>query len=246
MSIDPAYVAAASDFVLGRTEEGDLHNAYAAAVALTRRRPDSMEAHFALSYVPRFAGLVDEAAAECNTAFLLDPRAQTSGLRSCASVFILRGDYARAATYADLDHGSDFAKAMNLEILGRQRREAEALRLGSPRMPGWNSYDLLLACMAHRPAAQVGALAGAVRVSTDPETNHFVAEHFAYSGMQDKAIAFLTAAIRGGFCSYPAIQGDPYFAGLRMHPQFKTVLTNAEACHSTFVADRNRGTPGGS
>ncbi|MGH9886078.1 MAG: protein kinase domain-containing protein, partial [bacterium] len=88
VAIDPEYVAAASGLILGRVEDGDLQAAYAAAVDLTTRRPDSMEAHFALSYVLRFAGLVDEAAVECDTAFLLDPRAQTSGLRSCASVFM--------------------------------------------------------------------------------------------------------------------------------------------------------------
>ena len=55
--------------------------------------PDSIDAHFVLSYVLRYAGLLDEAAMQCETAFLLDPRSQTSGLRSCAFVFVLRGDY---------------------------------------------------------------------------------------------------------------------------------------------------------
>ena len=197
-----------------------------------------MESHFILSYVLRYAGLVDESAAECETAFLLDPRATTAGLRSCALVFILRGDYARAATYADLDHGSDFAKAMNLQILGRQRREAEALKLGSPKMPAWNSFDMLLGCMAHRPAPEVETLASAVRESTDPETNYLVAEHFAYCDKQDKAIAFLTAAVRGNYCGYPAIETDPYFTRLRTHPQFDSVLAKAKACNAAFVAGR--------
>ena len=147
-----------------------------------RRRPDSIDAHFVLSYVLRYAGRLDESAMECETAFLLDPRTQTSGLRSCAFVFVLRGDYAKAKKYVDLDHGSDFAKALTILMLVRDGKESEAVALGSPNMPQWNSYDLLLACAAHRPPSEIDALAAAVRPSDDPETNFFAAAHLAYCG----------------------------------------------------------------
>ena len=121
--LDPEYVAASAGLVLGRTERGDLVQAHRQAVELVRRRPDSIDAHFVLSYVLRYAGRLDESAMECDTAFLLDPRTQTSGLRSCAFVFVLLGDYAKAKKYADLDHGSDFAKALTILMLVRDGKE---------------------------------------------------------------------------------------------------------------------------
>ena len=127
LAVDPNYIAAGSGLIVSRVERGDLIEAYRVGEDLVRRRPDNADAHFALSYVLRFAGLLDESARQCDTAFLLDPRAQASGLRSCAVVFLLRGDYPRAMNYVDLDHGSDWAKALSIHILVRNGKEAEAL-----------------------------------------------------------------------------------------------------------------------
>ena len=238
LAIDPEYIAAASGLALGRTERGDLIGAYQRAVDLVARRPDSIDAHFILSYVLRYAGLLDEAGTQCETAFLLDPHTQTSGLRSCAIVFTLRGDYPRAMKYVDLDHGSDYAKALSILILGRQGRLEEARAIGSPAIPQWNSYDMLLACMARRPASEVNALAANVKASDDPETNYLSASHLAYCGHADRAIALLAQAVRGNYCAYPALDSDPYFDRVRTRPEFADVRAAAIACQKSFLARR--------
>jgi serine/threonine protein kinase len=236
--LDPDYVAASAGLVLSRTERGDLVQAYRQAVDLVRRRPDSIDAHFVLSYVLRYAGRLDESAMECEAAFLLDPRTQTSGLRSCAFVFVLRGDYVTAKKYADLDHGSDFAKALTILMLVRDRKEGQAVALGSPNMPQWNSYDLLLACAARRPASEIAALAAAVGSSDDPEINFFAAAHLAYCGQFEQALTVLRAAIQGKYCGYPAMESDPYFAKLRSTPGYAAVRDQARACARDFVDRR--------
>ena len=96
----------------------------------------------------RYAGLLNEAAERCDAAFVLDRKMQTSGLRTCAMVFVLRGDYPRAMNYLQLDQGSDFAKALTIDMLARQGRTQEALQVGAPNIPGWKSYDVLRACLA--------------------------------------------------------------------------------------------------
>ena len=95
LSLDPNYVAAAAGLMVSRVERGELVAAYRSAVDLVARRPDSADAQFVLSYVFRYAGLLNEAAERCDTALVLDRKMQTNGLRSCAMVFILRGDYPR-------------------------------------------------------------------------------------------------------------------------------------------------------
>ena len=66
-------------------------------------------------------------------------------------VFMLRGDYPRTVNYLRFDQGSDFAKALTIDMLARQGRTEEALQLGAPNIPGWKSYDLLRACIAGQP-----------------------------------------------------------------------------------------------
>ena len=150
VTIDPGYIPAAAGLVVSRADRGELVEAHERAQDLVRRRPDSVDAHFVLSYVLRFAGLWDESASHCERALLLDPQTQTAGLRSCAILFLLRGDYPRALTYLNLDRGSAWWRAISLDMLVRQGKKQDALEIGSPRIPQWASYDLLLACVQDR------------------------------------------------------------------------------------------------
>ena len=153
-------------------------------------------------------------------------------------MFVLRGDYVTAKKYVDLDHGSDFAKALTILMLVRDRKESQAVALGSPKMPQWKSYDLLLACAAHRPASEIDTLAAAVRSSDDPETNFFAAAHLAYCGQLERALSVLSAAVRGKYCGYPAMESDPYFTSLRSTPGYAAVREQARACAQDFVDRR--------
>src|SRR5579863_6135327 len=66
LSLDPNREMAASNLIVNRVERGELGRAYDAATDLVRRRPQSADAHFALSYVLRYAGMQEKAAQECN------------------------------------------------------------------------------------------------------------------------------------------------------------------------------------
>src|SRR5205807_2036710 len=82
-------------------EWGDLGRAYDAASDLVRRRPQSADAHFALSYVLRYAGMLAESTQECNTARQLDPG--NFLFRSCAWSFLEMGKMDRAMDFVQLD-----------------------------------------------------------------------------------------------------------------------------------------------
>ena len=73
VSLDPNRMMAASNLITNRVERGELGRAYDAATDLVRRRPQSADAHFALSYVLRYAGMLEQSTQECNTARQLDP-----------------------------------------------------------------------------------------------------------------------------------------------------------------------------
>lgn len=56
LSLDENLVSAARALVTNRTDRGEIASAYAAALALLKRQPNSAGAHFALGYVLRYAG----------------------------------------------------------------------------------------------------------------------------------------------------------------------------------------------
>jgi DNA-binding winged helix-turn-helix (wHTH) protein/serine/threonine protein kinase len=240
LALDPNYVAAAAGLIVSRVERGDLVGAYGRATDLARRRPDSADAEFALSYVLRYAGLLEEAGEHCEAAFVLDRGMQTSGLRTCTMVFMLRGDYPRAMNYLHFDQGADFAKAMKIDMLARQGQIEAAVHLGSLKIPAWKSYDLLLACLARRPASEIAELVRSVADSDDPELNYFAAAHLASCGEVNRAVDLLKAAIAGNYCSYPAMESDPLLARVRASPEYEALRTSGAACQSRFVAQRNR------
>ena len=106
IALDPNYLAAMAHLVRIRVARGDLAEAYRQARALVASRPDSAEAHFTLSYVLRYAGLLADAARECDAALGADPGYY--GLRSCGITLAELGRVQRALEYLNLDAGSEF------------------------------------------------------------------------------------------------------------------------------------------
>ena len=235
VSLDPNYVAAGAGLIVSRVEGGELTGGYRSAIDLVGRRPDSVEAQFVLSYVLRYAGLLDEAAARCEAAFVLDRKMQTSGLRTCAMVFVLRGEYSRAMNYLQLDLGSDFVKALTIDMLTRQGKTEEALQVGVPDIPGWKSYDVLRACLAGKPASEIASLTQSVRASDDPELNYFAAGHLAYCGQTAQAIDLLKRAISGNYCSYPSMEHDPLLVTLRARSDYSEIQAAGRECQKRFL-----------
>jgi TolB-like protein len=240
LALDPNYVAAGAGLIVSRVEAGELAGAYRSAVDLVARGPDSVEAQFVVSYVLRYAGLLDEAAERCEAAFVLDRRMQTSGLRTCAMVFLLKGDYPRAMNYLQLDQGSDFVRAMRIDMLTRQGRTDEALQVGAPDIPAWKSYEVLRACLAGQTPSEITALIESVRPSEDPELNYFAAGHLAYCGQTAVAIDFLKRAIDGNYCSYPSMEHDPLLGRIRTMPNYSDVRAAGRACQERFLAARGK------
>ena len=125
LTLDPELMAAAGHLATTSADAGNLAGAYKQAKAMVRRRPDSGVAHFTLSYVLRYLGLLQEAMQECDTALQLDPG--NYQFRTCAVPFVSMGNYERARTFVNLDEGSDWANMMTMTILRREGKNKEAL-----------------------------------------------------------------------------------------------------------------------
>jgi DNA-binding winged helix-turn-helix (wHTH) protein/serine/threonine protein kinase len=237
LALDPDSDAG-KELVIHETERGELVKAFQQAQMMVRRRPDDPEAHHALNYVLRYAGLLQEAAQQCETAHMLVPEISWG---SCSTTFMELGDYQRARDYLRKDLSSEWSKAHAVEILVRQGKGEEAAKIGMPNIPNWqSSYTLLLACVQYKPVDEIRSLAKDVKPSEDPEMDYLFAAHLAYCGQTTASMALLKNAIHGKHCSYPAMDTDPLFASVRGTAAWDQLHTAAVQCQNDFLAERGQ------
>jgi len=243
LALDPNDMSAAVRLLSLHVEAGRLQDGYDGARQLVKQHPDSGEARFALSYVLRYGGLLEESARECEQAVSRDP---TNPLfRSCSQPLMLLGRYDRALDYVRLDSGSDWAMLVTRFIYQRMGRRADAREQHDRLPPEYLRgiapdmfYGLLSGCLASAPPdKQKHVTDDDVRVfltvREDPEPLYFWASDLAYCGHTKPAIQLLRESIRRNFCA-SAIETDPMFAAIRNRSEYVDLLAAAQACRDRF------------
>jgi DNA-binding winged helix-turn-helix (wHTH) protein/TolB-like protein len=226
-----------------QVEQGDLNGAYDDAVEHLRRWPDVGGLHYEMSYVLRYAGLLEEAGKECDKALAIDPG--YSAFRSCAIPFILANDYAHAVVYIRLDENSGFGAASRMRIALRTRNTAGLLaESGIARQTGFRFADVVRGCVNRAPEAELSKAAAELEAdpiaAQDPEVLYVNAEALSFCGFGDAALRQLRKAIAGNYCSYPAMEKDPLFDPLRHRPEFGELRQAGIKCQESFQAHRQQ------
>jgi serine/threonine protein kinase/tetratricopeptide (TPR) repeat protein len=241
ISLDPNYIMAVAWLITNRVEADQLAQAYQDAKALVDRHPENSQAHFALAYVLRYGGAMEESAHECGTALSLD-----SGnfmLRSCALTFDQLGDYARAMDFLQLDAGSLWAANILTPHYIREGKLAQAKEVlqkfaDQPRSP------LMLACLQSPPSADLPSLArkeaDARLADRDPEPRYVIAGELLFCGQKDLAVQLIRSAIAGHYCAYAGLQNDSIWTKLRGTPEFAELLSSAKRCQADFLSERSQ------
>ena len=236
LNLDPNLTEAAQGLIVWATEGGDLVGADAKARELVRRRPADAQAHFAQAYVLRYAGLLDDAARECEEARTRDPR--NPGFRSCQIVFQQLGQYDRAREYLRLDAGSQWEKSRQGSVLVREgKREAavaafrdNGLEISARLLGSGPKED------RDRAAAEGEALANADR---DPENKYYLAASLADAGYREAALRLLRKAIEGNYLAVVPLDRDPLLASIRNDPEFAAIRAEAIRKQMEFIARRS-------
>jgi serine/threonine protein kinase/TolB-like protein len=247
LALDPNLNLAVAQQVANRTERGELVKAYQQAKAFVEREPRSARAHHVLSYVLRYAGLLDESAGECETAISLDPGEYV--LRACSTTFSELGNSQRALDFMRVDAGSDWANRNSVRILVREGKLVEARETLQKALPNSADYvDILKACIDKSisgnplsPETQRAIRQGETVWLNNPdsENRYFFASDMALCGQPEPALRGLKAAIEKNYCAYQALQKDPALASLRSSPEYQQLLNEAKQCQDKFLAERN-------
>jgi TolB-like protein/tetratricopeptide (TPR) repeat protein len=245
IALDPNLISdAAAPLVLYRTEKGEIDVAYETAATLIARHPRNARAHFVLSYVLRYAGLLEESADECDTALALDPTERR--LRSCALAFFHLGQLERAKDYLRLDAGSEFSISYRAWVFLHEGKSHTALQALTELPDSYTPHGeaLLRACLERRPQSDIEARSEQSQLiglaHRDPEQKYAVATSQAFCGRVEEAITLLQQAIGGNYCSYPMLTTDPMLAPIRKHPEFSALVAAGRACQDGFQAYRRR------
>ncbi|HWY85397.1 MAG TPA: protein kinase, partial [Gemmataceae bacterium] len=176
VSLDPNFSFAAAWLVTNRVEQGELVMAYQDAKALVARHPESALAHFALGYVLRYGGAMEESARECEVALSLD--SGNFGLRSCAFTFDQLGNYARAMDFLQLDAGSEWASDNITRHYMRDGKLAQAKEIAEKFKDSGRSFPMMRACLENPSSPDAATLtrqrAAIILAAPDPEPHYVV------------------------------------------------------------------------
>jgi len=243
LALDPNLISAAGALITNQADRGNTGTAYAQASALVKRRPESASAHFVLGYVLRYAGLLDEAARECDAAIKLDRG--NYQFRSCSWVFSRLGEPQRAMDFVRLDAGSDWAARQTAFILIGKDKPAEA-RQSIQRMSHnpLMGHNVLQACLDPQQASQLERSARAVETAAlagvDAEPRYVFGTLLSYCGQKDAALRLLRSAIEHNYCAFQSLQSDPLLIKLRGTPEFSELLSAAKECQGRFLRQREQ------
>jgi Tfp pilus assembly protein PilF len=243
IALDPDLTSAAGELIVNRIDEGEIGNAYAEAAALVKRRPQNAWAHFALSYVLRYAGFLEDAARECDTALVLDRNYQ---FRSCSVVFVQMGQPLNAMEFIRLDPGSEWVSRATAIVLMGQGNLAGA-RQSVERTPDAQSQevrDLVQPCLSPQQTSQLEQAARKLEADalarTDTEVRYNYGAMLSYCGQKDAALRLLRSAIKQNYCAYTALQTDPLLVELRGTAEFSELQAAAKECQNRFSAQQDQ------
>jgi Tfp pilus assembly protein PilF len=236
IALDRNYIFAAGQLITNRVERGELAKAYRDAKTLVEQHPQSAESHFALSYVARYGGAMEESARECNAALALDPG--NYSFRSCAFTFDQLGNYARAMDFLQLDAGSGWAATNVMRHYIREGKLSEARAEQNSNNP----FSRVIAECIDAPSTP--NLAPLMRegyakmmADPDPEVHYEVAPDLLFCGQRELALSLLkSSVVAGHFCPYEGLRNDSIFAPLRDNPEFAQLLSAAKQCQADFLA----------
>ncbi|HXY52708.1 MAG TPA: protein kinase [Terriglobales bacterium] len=245
LNLDPNLLTASVQTIANLVERSDLAKAYRQADALVKRQPRTSFAHFALAYVLRYAGLLDEATRECETALSLDPG--NFGLRSCSLAFAGAGNPERAIAFLRLDPSSDFFNQNYFRFLWSEGKMAEAQEAVHKLPQDQKSVRFAEVCSAspsptQSPSAELNRLGQEVEANMltnpDPENRYDAGASLAFCGQPQAAVRLIKSAIDGRYCAYQALQEDRLVTSLRIMPEYTQLLSAAKRCQDEFLAAR--------
>ncbi len=214
------------------------------AVELTKQmleiNPNNADAHFALGYIYRYAGMNTYAIQEMEKAIAIDP--MNPGFQSIGITYMWAGEYEKA--FEVLKNYAPSARTyfgIQGLALFRQGKKEQAIKYFDRVIelePEGLSALMVAATKAYIEDEIEEGIAIASKFEQydveDAEAWYLNAGNYGLLGDRDGCIRCLQRAVDGGFFNYPLIQTDFFLDSVRDEPEFLKTLESAKQKHNAF------------
>lgn len=200
--------------------------------------PNDANSHFALGYIYRYAGMLDEAIESMETALVLSPN--NKRFRSIISTYLSAGKYQKALSKVYLDTG-DYGTGYSGIIAYEQENYElskelfnQVLEIDANGIWGLIS-QVYLAVMDDDKERGLKALTKMVDTNVvDAENMYYFADFYAMLEKKGESLDMLEKAVESGYFNYPHISHTPSFNFLQEDVRFIAILQKAKQRHDAF------------
>ena len=237
LDLNPDLSMAHKLYAFLEVEQARAADAMVRLVDQAQKRTADPELFAGLVHTCRYCGLLDASLAAHEHAQRLDPKMPTSVVNTYWHV----GDYARVAD-CPFKHNPVLV-GMAWLMLNRAPEAMDAFA-ALPRTTGrmYHFFTAVRATAQGQRDETLEAIDRGARGFTDPEGLFYLTRLSAHAGDIEKAVTLFERVVAGGFCCFPSFARDPWLDGLRTHPEFRRLLSLAEARHrEAVVALRDAG-----
>jgi TolB-like protein/Tfp pilus assembly protein PilF len=241
LSLNENLLTALWNLSLHYTEIGNSEEAFKLIEQMFRITPNNALAHYALGYLYRYVGMLEESAQEVERALALD--AKNPKFRSAAFTYVYLGNYKKAYEVFDLDRESTLScawKGMALFLQGQGERAIEyfdrAVAMEPKGYIGLRHAGIRAFLKGERNEGLRAIRQLEEANPSDSDSEHWYLIGNAYALLGDKGGCFrgLRKAIEGGFFNYPGLMKDPLLDSVRRDPEFQRLLAMAKGKHEAF------------
>jgi TolB-like protein len=241
IELNPDLPEAQYSYAVSLVERDRHKEAYDQLKIWQARDPYSARASFGLSYLFRYAGLLDLSAAELNKGILLEPG--NPGFRSGGHIYMYNGDPKRGEAIFSLDRGSAWSLAhvaVTAYLAGDEDRMRslahQVIELDPESRLADTARSWIHLLDGDKAAARVILQKNLASIIPDPELMFEEGVDYYWAEDFEAARELFARAVAGGFYCYPAFNNDRRLADLHQRPEFTPVLEKARRRYEEFKA----------
>ncbi|UCF64243.1 MAG: protein kinase [bacterium] len=239
LSINDQLLSALGGLANLYTDIGKTEKALEYAQRMITINPNNSLAHFSLSYLLRYAGLLEESQKAAERAFSLEP--ENPKFRSLGYTYFYRGIYEQAMKIFEIDKGSVMALAWRgfaYFCMGDGTKAVEYFDQVIPLEPeGHFGLHFGAIRAAHLGEKKQGLQLAKKWEDTNPydaEVWYNIANTYSLLGDKSGCLRALRRAVDGGFFCYAYMMSDPLLTNFRADPDIQSILELAKSRNESF------------
>jgi len=239
LSLNSQLLSALTNLSGHYTDIGRNEKAMDLALRALKINPNNAWTHFILSYIYRYAGMLNESEQEVEKALTFHPN--NPRFRSVGLTYLYLGKYKKALEAFDLDKGSVFALRGKGTTFLREGQRSLAidcfnriLELEPEGQSGLNVAGIKAYLEGNNEEGLRTTHRWEQEATHDAETLYGIAINYSLLGDKAGCVRVLRKAVDGGFFNYLFMLRDPFLDPVRDDPEFQRVLAMAKAKHEAF------------